>query len=70
MKSSIAVTDPNSIAMTLSVTMTVGEWKQVRKSLDEDVIFSVPTSNFKRAIRELVEKACGNFDVDLEEGEA
>lgn len=60
MKTSLKVQNPDSIEMTLTVTMTLGDWKTLQRQLATPW----PAWKLGEAINNMVHKANANFTPD------
>lgn len=68
MKAKIAITNPNKIEATISLTMTLEQWQDLRKEM-KDMPFYGATQALRGSIDELVEKSRANFHVDTSDEE-
>lgn len=58
MKAVLRTTNPDSIEMTLTITMEVRDWKRLRDQLESDY----PGWRLSSAIRSLINKAESHFE--------
>lgn len=65
MKTQFAIENPDSVLMTLKITMTGGEWKRLQAQLDS----AYPSWKLSSAISEMVRQASTQFgetkEIDL-----
>ena len=64
MKAEFKAENPDSIEMTLTITMNMLTWKKLRKDLDdvEQVWLHYPANSLRMLIREMVELATTHFE--------
>ena len=64
MKAEFKAENPDSIEMTLTITMDMLAWKKLRKDLDdvEQVWLHHPANSLRTLIREMVELATTHFE--------
>ena len=64
MKAEFKAENPDSIEMTLTITMDMFFWKKLRKDLDdvEQVWLHHPANSLRTLIREMVELATTHFE--------
>jgi len=64
MKAEFKAENPDSIEMTLTITMNMLTWKKLRKDLDdvEQVWLHHPANSLRTLIREMVELATTHFE--------
>lgn len=60
MKAEFAIENPDAVPMTMALTMTLGEWKELRKMLAKDWSHSV----LAYAINDMTRKAEAKFHPD------
>ena len=60
-KSVMKASEPDTINMTMQVTMTVKEWKELRKLMGDDGEYWSTASTFSRAVRDLIDHAQQHF---------
>jgi hypothetical protein len=59
----MAASDPDAINMTMQVTMSLKEWKELRKLMDDDNEYWSTASTFSSAVKELIDHAQKHFCV-------
>ena len=64
MKAEFKAENPDSIEMTLTITMNMLTWKKLRKDLDdvEQIWLHHPANSLRTLIREMVELATTHFE--------
>jgi hypothetical protein len=65
MTTKLKVENPDGIELTLTMTMTLGQWKELRGQLAG----KWPAWDLGNAIREMIQKADTHFSSDVKEGE-
>jgi hypothetical protein len=62
MKSTYKIEMPETMSATLTVTMTIGEWQELHRTIEKsDAKYYGPLANMQTDIRELVAKASQTF---------
>lgn len=60
-KSVMTASEPDTINMTMQVTMTLKEWKELRKLMGDDREYWSTASTFSRAVKDLIDHAQKHF---------
>lgn len=54
MEGKMTIKDPNSVEVSLTITMTLSRWKDFKDQLDKVVAYEYPSSELKNMIRDLI----------------
>jgi hypothetical protein len=69
METKLKVENPDTVKLTLAVTLSLREWKMLREQINHETTYPYPKCDFVSAIYELTNKAETYFAPDVKSEE-